>query len=439
MKFTIFLMLGIFVLLPLNASAGRSFQETVTVDGAYYTMSLYQDNAENMFHRQKVDMTGSHVHEFLSSHSQAAEAIEPGFKFPFYGHDTERFFVTTHGFLSFAPGLHNLMYKTQYIAPLRVKLDPGRYNDSTINYILTDDSLTIQWTNVTISEPVEHPSGGRFSFQASLYSNGTIVFVYIDIPALLTTDALYDNEPVAGLSDAFIVGNSELHVYHSLNVDNVDIRSQAIVIFHPKPTCIQAKTCGECSTMATETPFDCVWCDHINRCSDGADRLREHWDNHGCNTFNTSTLQACDNSGVPRNIQKHIEWRNSMVHNGEDNNESESSSEPEPSNASSPSSAVAISVSISVILVVIFLGLIAAFVFVYGRSNPGGLAERIANRLEANYKRFGGPGDLDDGGQVELGSTKGTHANNNNNNNNNNNINFQEKTPQHENNMTVCF
>ena len=167
MRSATFLMIAFFVCLPLSALAGRSFQETVTVDGAYYTMSLYQDNAENMFNRQKIDMTGSHVHEFLSSHSQAAEAIEPGFKFPFYGHFTERFFVTTHGFLSFAPGLHNLMYKTQYIAPLRVKLDPGRFNDSTINYILTDDSLTIQWTNITVSEPVEHPSGGRFTFQVS--------------------------------------------------------------------------------------------------------------------------------------------------------------------------------------------------------------------------------------------------------------------------------
>ena len=157
------------VLVSSGVFAGRSFQETVTVDGAYYTMSLYQDNAENMYHRQMVDMTGAHTHEFLSSHSQAAEAIEPGFKFPFYGHLTERFFVTTHGFLSFAPGLHNLMYKTQYIAPLRVKLDPGRFNDSTINYILTDDSLTIQWTNITVSEPVEHPSGGRFTFQVFIF------------------------------------------------------------------------------------------------------------------------------------------------------------------------------------------------------------------------------------------------------------------------------
>ena len=168
-KVVSFLVVGVLAFLPVNTLAGRSFQETVTVDGSYYTMSLYQDNAENMYNRHKVDMTGSHVHEFLSTHSQAAEAIEPGFKFPFYGHYTERFYVTTHGFLSFAPGLHNLMYKTQYVAPLRVKLDPGRHNDSTINYILSDNSLTIQWTNITVSEPVEHPSGGRFSFQVYIF------------------------------------------------------------------------------------------------------------------------------------------------------------------------------------------------------------------------------------------------------------------------------
>jgi hypothetical protein len=39
-----------------------------------------------MYEKHWVNMTGSDVHEFLSSHSQAAEAIEPGFIFPFYGH-----------------------------------------------------------------------------------------------------------------------------------------------------------------------------------------------------------------------------------------------------------------------------------------------------------------------------------------------------------------
>ena len=106
---------------------------------------------------------------------KAAEAVAPGFDFPFYGHVVSKFYITTHGFLSFAPRngcqllrcdeikpnyiimklliticilatlptlpprLHNLMYKTQYIAPLRVKLDPARSDDATINYLSQPD------------------------------------------------------------------------------------------------------------------------------------------------------------------------------------------------------------------------------------------------------------------------------------------------------------
>ena len=29
------------------------------------------------------------------------------------------------------------------------------------------------------------------------------------------------------------------------------------------------------------------------RCSDGADRLREHWEENGCSTFNISQAQVC--------------------------------------------------------------------------------------------------------------------------------------------------
>ena len=35
--------------------------------------------------------------------SKAAEAVAPGFDFPFYGHVVSKFYITTHGFLSFAP------------------------------------------------------------------------------------------------------------------------------------------------------------------------------------------------------------------------------------------------------------------------------------------------------------------------------------------------
>ncbi|QQP39162.1 Uncharacterized protein FKW44_019957, partial [Caligus rogercresseyi] len=104
-------------------------------------------------------------------------------------------------------------------------------------------SLTIEWRNVTVANPYKHPLGGKFTFQVTLFNNGDIVFVYTHVPELLSADALYDDEPVAGISDAFLVGNNELHVYHTVNVDNTDIRSKTVVVFTAKNTCIQQKSC----------------------------------------------------------------------------------------------------------------------------------------------------------------------------------------------------
>jgi hypothetical protein len=163
------LILTLTCLAVVSLSLASKFQDKYTIDHTYYTMSLYQDNAEETYDQHFVDMSDSEVHHFLSGQAQGAERIQPGFIFPFYGHLVHTFYVTTHGFLSFAPHLHNLMYKTQYVAPLRVKLDPSRSNDSTVNYKvhggITGDALTIQWTNVTVAEPFEHPLGGNFTFQ----------------------------------------------------------------------------------------------------------------------------------------------------------------------------------------------------------------------------------------------------------------------------------
>jgi hypothetical protein len=72
----------------------------------------------------------------------------------------------------------------------------------------------------------------------------------IRVPDLLSADALYDDEPVAGLSDAFLIGDSELHVYHTLNVGNPDVLTNTVVVFKAKPTCIkQQESLSECLTQ----------------------------------------------------------------------------------------------------------------------------------------------------------------------------------------------
>jgi len=66
---------------------------------------------------------------------------------------------------------------------------------------------------------------------------------------------------------------------------------------------------------------------------------------------------------------------------------------------------------ISTILVLILLGLCSAYLYVYGRRNPGGWAEQISQRLEAPYKRFGildesnnQANEIDNNNQVEMGA-----------------------------------
>ena len=61
--------------------------------------------------------------------------MTPLFSFPFYGHLVSELFITTHGFLSLSPRLHDYIYKTQYIAPLRVKVCCG----PEVLLTLTDD------------------------------------------------------------------------------------------------------------------------------------------------------------------------------------------------------------------------------------------------------------------------------------------------------------
>lgn len=368
------------------APCGNGYKEKYTVDHTYYTMSLYQDNTEGMYDKHHVDMSSdySYVHEFLSEQAQGAEKVEPGFIFPFYGHLVHNFYVTTHGFISFAPRIHNLMYKTQYIAPLRVKLDPSRSNDSTLNYRLHgpfDNILTVQWTNVSVAEPFEHPMGGRFTFQLTLHADGTIVFVYVFVPDLLTTDALYDNEPVAGLSDAFLIGDSELHVYHTLNVDNPDIKTGTVIVFNAKPTCIRQTSCDACMNLRETSEFSCSYCPAVHRCSDGADRLREHWDHNRCSEpkMNVTTTDQC----AAVHESDHTEWRNSMVEGGGDTPEAEVES------SSGGNTVSIVSAVISCLLVLILLGICSGYLYVYGRRNPGGWAEQISARLEAPYKRFG--------------------------------------------------
>ena len=46
--------------------------------------------------------------------------------------------------------MHSFIYKIQYIAPLRLKLDPSLSEESEITYKLTENNLTVEWKRMRL-------------------------------------------------------------------------------------------------------------------------------------------------------------------------------------------------------------------------------------------------------------------------------------------------
>ena len=83
-----------------------------------------------------------------------------------------------------------------------------------------------------------------------------------------------------------------------------------------------------------------------------------------------------------------------------------------------------VSAVVSSILVLILVIMATVFIYIYGRRNPGGWAEKIALRLETPYKRFGilDENETNNNDQVEMGRKPLENNNNNTSSNNAGNL-----------------
>jgi len=336
--------------------------DTVSDQHRYYTLTVSQNNEHKSFDDNFIDMESAEVKSDLSNTMVGALSVSPLFSFPFYGHLVSELFITTHGFLSLSPRLHDYIYKTQYIAPLRIKLDPSRSNSSTISVLSLPDRLTVEWSNVSVMADAEHPAGGAFTFQVTLYPNGDIVFVYIEVQPVLTRAALYDHEPVAGISDAFLLHGSELHLYSKINIENVKINTRTVAVFKALPTCIAQPDCGACVSLRQRSPFQCMWCEAAGHCSDGADRLRENWNEAQCHLSNTTTCDAA-----------HTEYRTSVLSGA----------------ATKVQASTVVSAVVSSICVVILVILFIVFIYLYAKYNEETSLGRQLKSLQQSYQQFG--------------------------------------------------
>jgi len=259
----------------------------------YYNSSYYKHG--EFLWVELDDHSDTVKHELLSSAHRRAATVQLKFDFPFYGHVIQNVTMATGGFVYLGEQVHAWLAATQYVAPLMANFH-STYDNATVRYLSNATQFTVEWDHVHIHG--EDYDSGAFTFQASLYVNGTIVFAYKDVP--VQVKELNDtHHPVkVGLSDAYITDKTLLFVksrtifeYDRIDVKDYEITNGSAIIFSPLETCLSLKTCQECTSK--NIGFKCTWCAKANRCSDGTDRHRQDWLVKSCTYSNFESAVQC--------------------------------------------------------------------------------------------------------------------------------------------------
>ncbi|MFH4979130.1 hypothetical protein AB6A40_005839 [Gnathostoma spinigerum] len=278
------------------------------IDHQYYIMEVYT-NRSDLIPKYYFDVlkllekpgsVGNKSHPLLSNSYRRAVAAKIQFDFPFYGHRMRNLTIATGGFCYIGDQSHSWLAATQYIAPLMANFDTQAAN-STIMYADDGEKFVIEWSNLQLRE---QRLVGFFTFQASLHKNGDIWFVYKDIPIAISNISDSHHPVKLGMSDAYLFHHSVpnpnphasatgsikrvIYEYHRIEIKPSNVTSNTVVVLRAQPTCIQYKTCEECSN-ATLKHFNCSWCHSKPKnggpfCSDqnGLHRRRQHWIEGNC-------------------------------------------------------------------------------------------------------------------------------------------------------------
>ncbi|CAB3370123.1 Hypothetical predicted protein [Cloeon dipterum] len=175
---------------------------------------------------------------------QLITTLDLGFDFSFYGKRVRRVAVLADGFVTLRKNSTGMFAFDHYITPF---ISQGFHltanvDDSDIKWIKTGTSMTVQWQNLSTNLPFKTV---KFSFQATLHQNGTIVFVYKDIP-------LFEKDLIQGIKTP----------WHN----PTNFQSSSVLVLKPKPLCIIFRNCESC-TVSQVITNECFWCPNINKCT----------------------------------------------------------------------------------------------------------------------------------------------------------------------------
>uniref|UniRef100_A0A673YMF6 Plexin domain containing 2b n=1 Tax=Salmo trutta TaxID=8032 RepID=A0A673YMF6_SALTR len=269
----------------------NSSQIEEDTDHNYYTSKTYGPtdpmSKDLWVNVDQMDKEKVKIHGILSNTHRQAARVNLSFDFPFYGHFLHDLTVATGGFIYTGDVVHRMLTATQYIAPLMANFDPSVSRNSTVIYFDNGTALVVQWDHVHLQDNYHL---GSFTFQATLHSDGRIVFAYKEIPMEVAQISSVNHPVKVGLSDAFVVVHRiqqipnvrrrTIYEYHRVELTKTKITNSTAVEMMPLPTCLQFTSCDSC--ISSQINFNCSWCHLLRRCSSGFDRHRQDWVDNSC-------------------------------------------------------------------------------------------------------------------------------------------------------------
>ena len=316
---------------PFSNTTPSSIPQNTTVTSfhTYYRARFYKNSKNFEDLKALYDAKNKLVVKWnlTSSHPNQIRFIRQRLKFKstFYGHTVESVIVTSAGFIHIGPILHGFIHDVHYVAPLMGDFYSNP-RSSVIVYIYSDNSkFTAQWESVYESGAV---SSKPFTFQVTLYLNGTIVFAYKNIPYSIANFVSKHFPPKVGLADGYLITENytvivngrkvympviTIYRYHTVVLEKKLIQSNSAFILSPIPNCVQAKTCNSCFDGVIAQNFGCKWCDKLQLCSDTFDWHRQAWTTNGCGKDAYSSQGKCNPSQSHKHTSKRRKGSKTVV------------------------------------------------------------------------------------------------------------------------------
>ena len=292
---------------PNNELGGIRYKrqsEDVVKDNHTYYLSTFYPSESGVLNQLWVDLTLNTSHHVVLSNSYL-KYIEIPFELPFYGHQLDRVAITTAGFISTYDSPHPYLHLTQYIAPYSADFNPSQSPDSKIYYLVEDERIVVLWDKLTINGRSQM---GLFTFETIVYKNGSIQFLYKDIPALLNETSTSNYTSLIGVADAFIadlLGARVIYNYHRVRLGEGIQLGGTVYQLDPTQNCVSADSWNTCRNVSCYSSFSCGWCAALQRCSDGIDRHRQSWVDEDCSETDSLT---CESTPSPEPSVRHIGW-----------------------------------------------------------------------------------------------------------------------------------